>query len=81
MNHIVDWNQWQHPDTLLCWTTVTTKCPITSQHFKVDIKSEDFDEWQNGGLVQQIFHYLTPQQRELLQTGTCEEGWATLFPS
>lgn len=81
MNHVINWVDWTDEETLMSWTTVTTKCPVTNQEFDVVIKAEDFNKWQDGGMVQQIFHYLSKGERELLQTGTCAEGWAIIFPN
>ena len=52
-------------------------CPFCGKKQIVTVKSEDYDKWENGELVQIAFPYLTPSEREALITGICDD----CFPS
>ena len=81
MNHIKSFEHYVDENDYLTWVEITTECPVTGQKCKVSVKGDDFDKWQEGALVQEVFTYLSQTERELLVTGTSPEGWAMLFPS
>ena len=56
---------------------IETMCPFCGKKQIVIVKSEDYDKWENGELVQIAFPYLTPSEREALITGICDD----CFPS
>lgn len=42
--------------------------------------NDDYDKVESGRvLIQEAMPYLTPSQRELLQTGICEHCWKDMF--
>lgn len=43
------------------------------------ITQEEITRWEAGELVQNVFPYLTPFQREFLMTGVTEEEWENTF--
>ena len=43
------------------------------------ITQEELTRWDAGELVQNVFPYLTPSQREFLMTGVTEEEWEDTF--
>ena len=47
-------------------------CPICGKKQFVTVKSEDYDKWENGELIQRAFPYLTSNERETLITGICD---------
>lgn len=41
---------------------------------------EDVERWLSGeGYIQDILHYLTASERELLISGTCDNCWKGMF--
>ena len=54
---------------------IETTCPFCSKKQVVTVKSEDYDKWKNGELIQTAFPYLTPSEREALITGICDDCW------
>ena len=47
-------------------------CPFCGKKQIVTVKSEDYDKWENGELIQRAFPYLTSNERETLITGICD---------
>lgn len=80
MNHIKSFEHYVNENDCLTWVKIITECPVTSQKFEVCVKGDDFDKWQDGMNVQQVFTYLSQNDRELLISGTSPEGWAMIFP-
>ena len=48
-------------------------CPVCGKKQVVTVKSEDYDKWENGELIQRAFPYLTSNERETLITGICDD--------
>ena len=61
---------------------ITRKSIITGTIRTMDlpITQERLDEWQKGGLIQDVFPELTSAQREFILTGVTDEEWATFIP-
>jgi len=57
------------------------QCKYCNQVYIVkDIKPEDYQEWHNGlGLIQDVMSYLSPEDRELMISRTCDKCWNTMF--
>jgi predicted RNA-binding Zn-ribbon protein involved in translation (DUF1610 family) len=58
---------------------IITVCPFCGEKNIIKVNSEDFDKWQNGGLIQDCFPYLSSDERELLMTGICPKCWFDTF--
>lgn len=58
---------------------VTTHCPICQSTDYVEVKNEDYLQWEEGLTIQKAFPYLNPNQREQLQTGICTPCWDDSF--
>lgn len=44
------------------------------------VKNDDLDKYNSKGyLIQECFPYLSPSQRELIISRTCEECWKKMF--
>jgi hypothetical protein len=43
------------------------------------ITQEQLTRWENGELVQNVFPDLTPDQREFIMTGMCNDDWDNMF--
>jgi len=56
--------------------TVVTKCPFCHVEHRLQVNEKDYAKWEGGEQIQNVFHYLSPSQRELLMTGVCD----TCFP-
>ena len=49
---------------------------------KIFLDQRDFDAWQNDeGYIQDVLHYLTAAERELLISGTCDICWKKMYPN
>ena len=57
---------------------VTCKyCGIT---YQILADHDDLDSWMNGeGYIQDVLAYLSPAERELLISGTCDNCWKSMF--
>lgn len=55
-------------------------CPFCGQYHEVLVYEDDYAAWQNGALVQEVFDYLTPNEREILISGICPKCWDKMFP-
>ncbi len=59
---------------------IEVKCRVTEQISHVEVVAGDMDRWLGlGQYAQVVFSYLSPSDRELLISGTSDEGWAKLF--
>lgn len=63
---------------------VQVQCRLCGKKHTLLVNRDDWDVFNNPKgkrpLVQQIFPYLSPNERELLISGTCDECWAKMFP-
>jgi hypothetical protein len=48
--------------------------------FSMDQFGELMAEWDEGGLVQDVFPMLNAEQREFIKTGVTQEEWDAKFP-
>ena len=55
-------------------------CPWCGKLASVEVPTPAFRRWQSGVPVQSAFPTLTPDQREVLVSGTHPACWAKLFP-
>ena len=52
-------------------------CGIT---YQILADRDDLDSWMNGeGYIQDVLAYLSPAERELLISGTCDNCWKSMF--
>jgi hypothetical protein len=42
------------------------------------VTEEQLETWQNGGLIQDVFPELTPDEREFIKTGISSDEWQKL---
>lgn len=59
--------------------TITVRCPECQQLKTFAASYAGLREWQTGEFIQVALPNLTPEERELLQTGTCETCWNRLY--
>lgn len=55
-------------------------CAICGTRHTLYIDPEDYAEWQAGAFVQDVFPYLTADQRELMVSRTCGPCFNLMFP-
>ena len=60
-------------------TTINKVCPLCKKTNSVTVNTEDYEKWRAGQLIQRAFPYLKPDEREILQSGTCPTCWDELF--
>ena len=46
---------------------------------QLDITGQELINWEKGGLIQDIFPHLTPEEREFIKTGITPDEWDKLF--
>lgn len=54
---------------------VFKSCPFCGVPRSIKVNVDDYDRWQNGELIQNVWPHFTPTQRELLITGICDPCW------
>jgi hypothetical protein len=59
--------------------SVTKKCPGCFQAVTIEVDKDNYFRWKGGELIQRAFPELTPDQRELLISGTHPECWDKMF--
>lgn len=58
----------------------SVKCRKCDTVVKFRIPEEGIKKYQQGALIQDAFPHLSPSQREMLMTQTCDRCWYKLFP-
>lgn len=61
--------------------TLVVQCKMCGKDHELKVYEEDYREYtsSNRRHIQEIFPYLTPAERELLISFTCEECWHKMF--
>ena len=58
---------------------ITTVCPFCQKphsfYTDADAWAKGLKAYQDGANIQYAFPFLTPSERELMMTGTCDECW------
>ena len=60
-------------------TTKCTTCRVCLNQVEMQVHIEDVTAWENGALIQNAMPYLTPGEREVLISGTCEPCFDRMF--
>ena len=60
---------------------VVTRCPFCGKGNFIEVNDADYDDWQDGELVQNAFPYLSADEREMLISGICPTCWEKTFGS
>lgn len=63
-------------DTIEVTTPVCVQC---GQSSTMNVSRDKLIRWHKGELAQNVFPELTPDERELLVTGTHPECWEKIF--
>ncbi len=60
-------------------TTMWTTCRVCKNQVEMQVHIEDVTAWENGEKIQNAMPYLTPAEREVLISGTCEPCFDRIF--
>lgn len=58
----------------------TPKCPHCGKTSTVELEELAFDNWVGGMFIQDAFPQMSPDEREVMITGTHPECWDKIFP-
>ena len=60
---------------------LNVQCALCGKVHTIKVNREDYNEYKsrNRRHIQVIFPYLSPAERELLMTQTCEKCWDEMF--
>lgn len=62
------------------WKTLRIDCNQCGKTFEIKVKKEDWEVYESGaGYIQDIFPYLTPEERELIKTHICGTCFNAIF--
>lgn len=59
--------------------TFTGRCVVTGEEHSVTVKGKDLFDYNRGAFIQDAFPYLTPGDREFLNSGISPKGWKETF--
>ena len=59
--------------------TAENGCVFCGKRSKVIVAIADFEAWQNGGLAQKCFPYLSTEEREMFISGICPSCQEKVF--
>jgi hypothetical protein len=61
-------------------TTLIAKCVFTGVYYSVTAKTSDWRRYENGdGNIQDIFPYLSAEDREFIKSRISPLGWQSVF--
>ena len=58
---------------------IETICPLCRKHSFVEVNEENYFMWAAGALAQDVFPYLSANERELLISGMCADCWKSMW--
>ncbi len=62
-------------------TIITTRsCILCGESTALEVDADKYRRWREGTHIQHVWPEWTPDQRELLITGTHPECWDRMFP-
>lgn len=60
--------------------TVPVTCNMCNVTREVRVNKSDYEKWvRREGVIQELLHYLSAGERELLMSGTCNDCFNALF--
>jgi hypothetical protein len=59
---------------------VPAACRMCREVYCVEVDADGYQQWRGGELIQNALPNLTPEERELLISKTCDSCWNDLFP-
>lgn len=58
---------------------IAAACSLCRRVSYIKVNQFDYFAWRNGAYIQNVMSYLSPNQRELLISSTCEDCWKRAF--
>ena len=62
-----------------CKQIFNVQCRFCGSVHELSIAPSDFARWRKGEFIQDVMSYLSPAERELLISGTCDDCWTEMF--
>tara|TARA_R100001377_G_C3181005_1_gene106651 strand:+ start:304 stop:513 length:210 start_codon:yes stop_codon:yes gene_type:complete len=59
---------------------ISVTCEHCNDKHIIIVKTKDMKAWEDGALIQDVLHYLTSEQRELLIRATCSDCFDRFYP-
>lgn len=60
--------------------TISVTCNICKSTKEVRVDKSDYEKWvRREGVIQELLHYLSAGDRELLISGTCDDCFKSMF--
>lgn len=61
--------------------TVRVTCRSCKDGYDIEAREAHLIAWKTGALIQDVLHYLTVDERELLISQTCNKCFFDMFPT
>lgn len=58
---------------------VERTCRVTGEEFTFDVTRQEWDRWQGGTLIQNVWPDMPADHREIMQTGWTPAEWDVIF--
>ena len=55
-------------------------CVFCKEVHEIWVSADDYWDWEPDMHVQDVFPYLSPEEREMLISGICPDCWEKIFP-
>lgn len=59
--------------------TLMASCRLCGDKYLIKVRPQDLVTWNEGAHCQDAFPYLTPGEREMLISHTCDKCWSKIF--
>tara|TARA_R110002126_G_scaffold159053_3_gene306378 strand:+ start:3375 stop:3617 length:243 start_codon:yes stop_codon:yes gene_type:complete len=54
-------------------------CTVKEELYEITVPVKKIQEWQEGGLIQNVFPNLTPGERDFIKLGITPDEWDEVF--
>lgn len=58
---------------------ITITCPFCGKEYTVEVPEDGYEKWQAGEFIQNAMPNVSPEVREALISGICENCWINMF--
>lgn len=58
---------------------IEVMCPFCGKTYVVEVPEDGYDRWQEGELIQHAMPDVSPEVREALISGICEDCWNNMY--
>jgi hypothetical protein len=60
--------------------SINVNCQYCGNSYEIKCHQKDYDDWKEGAAyIQDILHYLSAADRELLLSSICDNCWTQMF--